>query len=99
MNGEVATGLPAAAAAPITATRTTPIRPADSGRPRSTQSSGNLATATSSGAVRPGDAGELGRLPEDVVDHRLGQPAGERVLLAGVVATDHRDRSSLRRDH
>ena len=34
--------------------------------------------------------GELAGAPQHRVDHRLGQPAGERVLLAGVVAAQQR---------
>ena len=33
---------------------------------------------------------------EDVVEHRRGEPAGEGVLLAGVVAADQRDRTGRR---
>ena len=33
-------------------------------------------------------AGQLARTPEDRVEHRLGQPPGERVLLAGVKAAE-----------
>lgn len=34
------------------------------------------------------DAGELDGATEDGIEHRLGQPARERVLLAGVIRTD-----------
>ena len=45
------------------------------------------------GAVRPA---ALASAREDRVEHRLGEPAGERVLLAHVVAADQRQVADLR---
>ena len=52
---------------------------------------------TACGHGREGTAaGERTGPEKHVVEHRLGEPAGERVLLARVVAPQHRDAAGRR---
>ena len=56
---------------------------------------GNLALPRGTEKAPP-SSGELPCPLQHGVDHRLGELAGERVLLAGVVATDERPAADLR---
>ena len=62
----------------------------DPGRPSTPVSAPAPVVATCARRVRHAGLGRRSpRRSQDVVEHRLGEPAGERVLLAGVVAADH----------